>query len=718
MFASLRRLLGLIEVRETGDMITLSGLPGDTVQKSIYDIWENHKIAQNVFTHLGKSEVTFNKFFAPDVLYIFQRIIGEKRKGHNIRALKKVVAMMLEHTWLKTTTQQHPRILNYNAFSELNITFMPHQMGFFEVYNEMVPKWNLRGYLLGADPGTGKTLMCVGLSLALGADVVVFVCPKNAVERVWADTLRDRFKKQPKFWTSMDGTEPTRDAKYYICHFAALEKLLAFMKTRQRGRLPFIALDESHGLNEYDSARTQFFIELCKTMNAQHVIWSSGTPIKAIGREATPLFSTIDPYFDHDAQQRFQAIYGKAARRANDILSARMGKVHYHVSKGDVLNNVVHTHTVRVVLKNGRDYTLDALKVEMGKFVKDRVEYYRKNMRSYERAYNDILDQFEKTLNSKEEWQDFKTYKSYIKEIRKGFDPVAMRDMSAFCNHYEKKIIMPTLTKEQRDAFKDIRSIIKYYMLKVQGEALGRVLGAKRAQCHVDMVTQGEWFITVQGKWMKITLQQLIDQALKKTIIFSSYVEVVTAAEEMLKREGYKPALATGAVSNELAAIVGRFDKDEDLNPMCATFATLSTAVPLVMANSTIMVNVPFRSYEYQQAVARTDRHGQDEEVYIWNVKLDTGDVPNISTRSHDIMAWSKQQVAEILGGPGAKPTSQAALESFFENDGLDVLNNVAPSVHHVVSLEEFAEMEEYDHEWTAKGYIQAPEGKPSWTNW
>jgi hypothetical protein len=713
MFASLRRLVGLIAVRESGDMITISGLPGDTVQQSIYDIWNTRKIADNVFTHLGNSEVSFNRFFAVDVAYIFQRIVDERRKGHNIRALKRTLDLLFIDTWLKSTVAKHPDILNYSHLNELNVTMMPHQMDYFKIYNELVPKYQLKGYLLGADPGTGKTLMCIGLSLCLGADLMICIVPKNAVHRVWADTFKDRFKQPPKYWTSLDGDEPAADVKYLICHFDALPKLLEILRHRHANKV-VIALDESHGLNEEESLRAQTFIEICRTTRSQNIIWSSGTPIKAIGREATPLFSTIDPFFDEDAKHRFQAIYGKSSSTANDVLNHRMGKVHFHVSKRDVVNNEVHTHTVKVKMANGQDYTLAAIKEEMVKFVKERVDHYKKNMRTYEAMYEDTLKHFEKTLpengilTNNDAWKNFKKYRQYIKEIRKGFDPRSMREMSAFCNEYEKKVIMPTLPKEMRDNFKSLRSVIKYFMLKVQGEALGQVLGQARIRCHEDML-KGEWFVENGDELKPITIGQIIDQAIKKTILFTSYVPVVDSADAFLRKEGYTPILVYGKTNNDLAAHVGTFERSPDVNPLIATFASLSTAVPLVMANNTIMLNVPFRSYEYQQACARTDRNGQDEPVHFWNVKLDTGDEPNISTRSHDIMAWSKAQVEEILGqGPlGA----QAALEG----------HSIDPE-HPVwygsdMTLEEFAEMEEYEADFSGRAQEDAPT-KPSWSFW
>jgi hypothetical protein len=575
--------------------------------------------------------------------------------------------------------------------------------------------------------------MCIGLSLCLGSDLMICVCPKNAVYRVWADTFKERFKKTPKFWTTLDGTMPERGTKYLISHFDGLEKLLEALKHLGVHGKVMIALDESHGLNEEESLRAQLFMEVCKLTKATNIIWSSGTPIKAIGREATPLFSTIDPFFDEDAKKRFQAIYGKSSSAANDVLNHRMGKVHYHVSKGSVVNVEEHHHTIRVQMDNADDYTLESLKSDMQEYVRNRIAFYQRNMKQFEKDWEATMKYFEGTLpkqnltaslvhsiglGANEQWKEYHKYRAYIREIRTGFDPRAMREISAFCNHYERKVIMPALPKEMRDEFKSLRSIIKYYMLKVQGEALGQVLGRKRIQCHEDMMA-GEWFEEVTEHREKVlkpmSIEKIIDGAEKKTIIFSSYVPVVDTAAAVVKKLGYKPILVYGATNNDLAAHVGTFERDQDINPLIATFASLSTAVPLVMANNTIMTNVPFRSYEYQQAVARTARNGQDSPTHFWNVKLDTGDEPNISTRSHDIMAWSKQQVDEILGGHTAAPS--VAHESYGEwvtaqerGEGVWIGTYMA--------LEEFAEMEDYNDEFSGRYEDDVPKNKPAWTNW
>jgi len=46
-----------------------------------------------------------------------------------------------------------------------------------------------------------------------------------------------------------------------------------------------VILDESHNLNNDVSLRTQFFIDICRKIQAMHVLWMSGTPVKALGFE-------------------------------------------------------------------------------------------------------------------------------------------------------------------------------------------------------------------------------------------------------------------------------------------------------------------------------------------------------------------------------------------------------------------------------------------------
>jgi hypothetical protein len=63
-----------------------------------------------------------------------------------------------------------------------------------------------------------------------------------------------------------------------------------------------------------------------------------------------------------------------------------------------------------------------------------------------------------------------------------------------------------------------------------------------------------------------------------------------------------------------------------------------------------VFLNKPWRHIEYIQASDRVYRIGQDSDVLIVSILLDTGDKDNLSTRMEDIMEWSKQMFSELVG--------------------------------------------------------------------
>lgn len=485
---------------------------------------------------------------------------------------------------------------------------------------------------------THNTVTNLCLGAALNAKKVIILTPKNAVNRVWEDTIKDIMVEKKSYWVSTSGQMPTMDHHYYICHYEALEQLLAFIKMNSPNLSDiFVALDESHNFNRVDAQRTQMFIELCQMKCVRWCNWASGTPILALGVECIPFLRCIDPLFDQESEERFRKIYGRDAKRANDILRNRIGHLKFHVPKQDVVHIKVNTNQHMVKIPNGQEFTLSAIGEKMRKFIEERRKYYAENMGKYRGDYNRGIEDFELTISGPSERANFLKYKECFKTVSSGFDPKLMKEEAAYCNSYELRTIIPRLHPTEKPLFKSARSVLKYVDLKIMGECLSLVLGRARTACIVELVKYTD-------------LSALVDNAKKKTLIFTSYVEVIERCNDKLKDGGYTPALVYGATNKDLANIVKKFYGEPDLNPLAATFQSLSTAVPLTVANTIVMMNQPFRSGIREQTIARAARLGQDQEVEVIDVFLDTGDVPNISTRSNDIMEWSQRQVASILG--------------------------------------------------------------------
>jgi hypothetical protein len=112
-----------------------------------------------------------------------------------------------------------------------------------------------------------------------------------------------------------------------------------------------------------------------------------------------------------------------------------------------------------------------------------------------------------------------------------------------------------------------------------------------------------------------------------------------------------KPLSITGANSSQAKELIAKFKASSKLNPLIASLNVMATGHTITEANTVIFLNVPFRSVDYEQGFSRVYRHGQDSDVWVYKLVLDTGDVPNLSTRMQDILAWSKAQFDAIVDG-------------------------------------------------------------------
>lgn len=633
MFSYIKRISGVVTVEQTDTSIIVQGVPSAFMLKDIHNAWKTSRIGVNLFTNTTGSSFEIPKFFALDLLYALEAMMkSTQRLGMSRRTSTKIIEGLYEHTWLGGLKDDFTPRLDLSKVRLFHKTPLPFQMDFLHRYSEFVPRLNLNGFMLAGAAGSGKTFTSMCLAECAGVDHVIVVCPKNAVLRVWKDSVQSEYINPPSAWVALEGLE-YRDEKYIIGHYETIPKLLELSK-RLRGTVAII-LDESHNLNETVSLRTQLFVELCKQTKSQNIIWASGTPIKSLGSESIPLFRTIDPLFTEDVEARFKKIYGKDASKALDILSNRISSVSHKIEKKELKLIDPIIENVAVKVPNGDDFTLEAIKKDMVAFIEERNNYYLGRKVQDYGFYDSCLDYFDRNLRTKDRLVLMK-YKLCVKTVQ----TTSLRDCKEevlFCNKYENSVIMPALPAEWRKEFKNVKSVVKYVALKIQGECLGRVLGKKRMECILAMSNH-------------IDYAKYIESTAKKTLIFTSYVEALENCQNVLKQQNYNPLVVYGKTNSELASIINVFEKDPGVNPLVATFNSLSTAVPLIMADVLVMLNAPFRDYIHQQAISRIHRLGADTQCYVYIGYLDTGDKPNLSTRSLDILKWSQTQVEAIMG--------------------------------------------------------------------
>jgi hypothetical protein len=457
----LKRALGIVYVVETETAIEIRGVKAQSLARDIMKLWSSKRVERYMFYQIEGKYISFPKFFAPDVHYILMQVHNYKNSSTAKSVIKSALRELEENTWLKNITEDKPDILDMGvAIPKFKKTPLPHQMKFFEAFNYRIPRYGLKGYLLSAGAGTGKTFTGLVLAEALKADTVLMVVPKNAVYRVWEAHLKDEYKTPQESWVIADG-QPYKGQRFIIAHYEALDKARSVVHSR--GGVTVVILDESHNVNAVESMRTQIFIDLCKGLQHKYVLWSSGTPIKALGQEAIPLLTTIDDMFTKDVEERFKKIYAGDTSRALDILRNRLGMVSYRVESSAVVDNKTHSETVNVKVPNANQYTLDAIRIEMRSFIETRLKYYNSNAKTYRKAYDMCLDVFQASyVNTSERKKAFNTYKSYVALISKGFDPKNQATEARYCNSYERGTIIPNLPDNLKKEFRGAKSVVKY----------------------------------------------------------------------------------------------------------------------------------------------------------------------------------------------------------------------------------------------------------------
>lgn len=639
MFSNVRNLFGAIKVTQSDKSIIVEGVPASVIENDISKIWKTSKITSNMFLYITRYSFSFPLFFAPDIIYTLDTMIQHRKTNSNIKILNKIKEKILECTWLADTTMETSGRLNFSKLGEMNFPPLPFQMDFLNYYNTTLDQYNLKGALLAGAAGSGKTYTTLTLAHMLEAETVFVVCPKNATERVWEANIHDVFKNRQSYWIAQRNLE-YKGQRFIIGHYEALEKLIDLIPKIKSGKVVVI-LDESHNLNEITSNRTKAFLDLCKQLKTKDVILASGTPIKALGSESIPLFRAIDPYFNEDTEMRFKKIYGKDASKGLDILKHRLGIVSFKIEKSELKLLPPIIENISIKMPNSNTYTLTEISKEMKIYTAERFKYFADRKKEDEKFFYSCLDKYKDSIeHNKEAHIEFDKYNNYLQIVIKAYIASSLdsvKEELMFCNQYENKVIIPFLSSEDKLEFKSVKTVIKYLGLKIQGECLGRVLGRKRIQCHIDMIP----FIDFKG---------ICNSSLKKTLIFTSFVEALEECNKSLKNQDMEPLVVYGKTNHELADTVKRFENDESLNPLIATYNSLSTAVPLVMADTMIMLNAPFRAYIQEQAISRIHRLGADTQTYVFMINLDTGKEVNISTRSIDILQWSKNQVEQIMG--------------------------------------------------------------------
>ena len=288
-------------------------------------------------------------------------------------------------------------------------------------------------------------------------------------------------------------------------------------------------------------------------------------------------------------------------------------------------------HTLSFKLKNSEKYLSDNVKIDVNyafqklyKIEMDRSDILKRN-------YIDMIVKYSKAPR-----KDLDEYMKYLEHPFEQYHEAYLEKMKNFVMQYvTPNIIYPVDAKN----FKEAETAYLRMKERATGKALGEVMHPRRKEMFVQLYEQN-----------KKEIIRMIKDATKKTVIFSTLLEVVDYISKDLEKQGIKNVKIVGG-SGDRMKLIQQFKNDEETEVLIATSQTLSTGVTLIEANQMFFFGTPWRSADYNQCCDRIYRIGQTTDVNIYNVLLDTGGELNLSTRMNDILNWSDNMFNNMIEG-------------------------------------------------------------------
>jgi len=612
-------------------------------------------IAINYTNFFRSKELTFHPSFAYEVRAVLSQILNTRQYYNvNKQEISRVIRQITNETYLSKLETE--AVLDYTPVTEVMKyePLEPHKKVFND-YARLVNECGFTGLLLDAVVGSGKTYMSLALSVMSDNAKVVILCPKEAVEDVWIESITNElFKRNRQAWSSTSGKEYAGE-QYLICHYEYLSK---FIPIASELKDVFLIVDEIQFFASQKSQRTKNLNELFERIDIKKSILMSGTPVLKKVIEVISLLRFIDPTLKtKEHYERFLKFHTFRSKFFRPILRDRFIGSIARIT-GDMIEKVDIQHVrLSVQLDNSKDYLLSTISKNIKVYVKDRLSFFDEHKKNYDKAYLDYIEQLKSRLGNKHRDlpMTFKDYESDVKTIVAMYKRNKLKEIPEVLvrvNGFER-VLSRFLEGDDKKNFREAKTVYKYLALKIQGEVLSLVIGKARERAHVDIASVLDY-------------ESLVSDSTTKTVIFSKYIAVCEMVSKTLSKK-YKVAKAFGKYTKYIPQTIKSFLYDVEVNPIVATYKSLSTGVRLTKASSMLLIDLPFTATELEQSIARVWRLGQDHSVTIYYAALDTGEKSNINSRNIDITKISSEVVESLTGVRLGSLNSEDDEEESFE---------------------------------------------------
>lgn len=646
---SLWSALGVVGVTYDSkkDIVSIKGINVNRLINMFKDLYQSPGFANRFFAMSMFGTINIPQFFIPEIVFILNQCV--RNYYISAKQYNQVLDGLYANTWYASTKDIVQTVCDVKAFGkEIKRNPRPYQLDFIQnVYCQKKTQYHLKGYLLALPQGAGKSFTSLSLAGCLKKKHILIIAPLSVALNSWPQEIENTFVKKKKVVGAKDDYSKIKaDTDVVITNYESVVKLEEIIISKFKPEDTIIIVDECHNYKDIKSKRTQELIKFTSLFKCNDILLMSGTPVFATTLEAMPIFSLLDDFYTPVVEDILKSL-GRFPNVMNELVHHRLGTVTYRKEASEIMPELpekVHKD-IMIKIPEGKKYTNDEVKLACVNYFKQRVDYYQKNFDKYEKQYKDCLKEFEKTLVSRTDQNRYERYRNDVEKIKSKNITSMLAvmggrtgEMIISVNKYENDVIIPNLPVHLRRPFRESKSVYRYYLLKCMGETLGTVLSGLRAEMYSNLI--GE------------EVHQIIVEAEKKTIIFSTQNDVLDIAMAKCKSWNLNPVLINGSNSRDAKMILDKFKKDKTLNPLVCSVQVMGAGHTIIEANTVIFVGKPWRQAMVSQAEDRVWRIGQDASVVnIISVMLDTDGVPNLSTHLEDIVQWSKEQFDEIVSG-------------------------------------------------------------------
>lgn len=200
------------KVEQVGSFYVVTGINTKAFESDLRNNFGTSVIFNRLITRINARTFKIHKFFMVELAWILDHLTNQKNKRTVDRyyvglfRYKQLYDEVKTKTWLETTYQTFPSYPVDEALKEFTITPFLDQRDFLEEYSRIKYGFQLRGCLLDAVVGSGKSPTSLIWSKMISKGKLFIIVPRGLVYSPWVAEINKVYKKVPKIWTSLDGT--------------------------------------------------------------------------------------------------------------------------------------------------------------------------------------------------------------------------------------------------------------------------------------------------------------------------------------------------------------------------------------------------------------------------------------------------------------------------------------------------------------------------------